>query len=80
MSMHSTAMLASESAAGAPCVATATVQDTGNAVQAAACRLYDAECAVHAARQTGVDAWVAAASDALHRALEQHLCLAANAS
>jgi hypothetical protein len=80
MSVPSTAMLTSESAAGAPCVATATARDAGNAVQAAADRLYDAECAVHAARQAGVDAWVAAASDTLHRAIEHHLRLAANAS
>ena len=44
---------------------------TGDAVDAAACRLYDAECALHAARQTRVDAWIAAAADHLHQAVVQ---------
>ncbi len=32
-------------------------------------RLYDAEVALHIARQSGVDGWVAAASDRLHEAV-----------
>lgn len=42
---------------------------------AAATRLYDAEIALHIARQTGVDAWVAAAYDRLHLALEDDCAL-----
>lgn len=39
------------------------------ATQIAKRRVYDAETALHAARQSGVDAWVAAAYDRLHCAL-----------
>jgi hypothetical protein len=42
-------------------------------VQTAACRLYDAETALHAARQTHVDAWIAAAGDRLHDAVSAYL-------
>jgi hypothetical protein len=38
----------------------------------AAHRMYDAEVALHIARQTGVDAWVRAAYDRLHEAIAQH--------
>jgi hypothetical protein len=38
----------------------------------AATRLYDAEVALHIARQTGVDRWVAAAYDRLHQAIAAH--------
>lgn len=38
-------------------------------IAAAARRLYDAETTLHAARQTGVDAWIGAAYDQLHSAL-----------
>jgi hypothetical protein len=41
-------------------------------VQLAAGHLYDAECALHVARQSHVDAWIAAASDRLHDALAEH--------
>lgn len=41
-------------------------------VEQAARRLYDAEVALHAAHQTAVDTWIAAASDALHRAVLAH--------
>lgn len=41
--------------------------DTGTAA-----KLYNAECALHAAHQTGVDEWIAAAADALHVAVVQH--------
>jgi hypothetical protein len=40
---------------------------------AAAEHVYDAECALHAAHQAGIDAWVAAASEDLHAALVDHL-------
>jgi hypothetical protein len=42
-------------------------------VQTAASRLYDAETALHAARQTQVDAWIAAAGDRLHDAVSAYL-------
>ena len=42
-------------------------------LQAAAGRLYDAECALHAAHQTRIDAWISAASDRLHQAVAEHL-------
>ncbi|MCW2538663.1 MAG: hypothetical protein JWN95_388 [Frankiales bacterium] len=35
-------------------------------------RLYDAEVALHIARQTGVDPWIQAASNRLHEALVSH--------
>jgi hypothetical protein len=38
----------------------------------AARRLYDAEIALHIARQTGVDAWITAAYDRLHEAIAAH--------
>jgi hypothetical protein len=34
--------------------------------------LFDAECALHVARQSHVDAWIAAASDRLHEAVLEH--------
>ena len=43
------------------------------AVAACACQLYDAECALHAAHQSGVDAWIAAAADKLHQAVADYL-------
>jgi hypothetical protein len=33
-------------------------------------RLYDAECALHSARQTQVDLWISAAANRLHEAFE----------
>jgi hypothetical protein len=41
-------------------------------VKTAATRLYDAEGALHAARQSHVDSWVAAAYDRLHEAVEDY--------
>lgn len=35
--------------------------------------LYDAECALHNAHQSHVDAWITAASDRLHAAVAEHL-------
>jgi hypothetical protein len=43
-----------------------------------ACHLYDAECALHVAHQTHVDAWITAASDRLHEAVADHLALLAD--
>ena len=42
------------------------------AVSDAARRLYDAEVALHIARQTGVAAWISAAYDRLHEAIADH--------
>jgi len=41
-------------------------------VAVAASHMYDAEVALHAARQAHVDSWVAAAYDRLHAAVEEH--------
>jgi hypothetical protein len=42
------------------------------AISDAARRLYDAEVALHIARQTGVAAWISAAYDRLHEAVVGH--------
>jgi hypothetical protein len=42
-------------------------------VEAAAQRLYDSECALHAAHAAGIDEWITAAADRLHEALVAHL-------
>ncbi len=42
------------------------------AVNDAASHLYDAEVALHIARQTGVGSWISAACDRLHEAVEDH--------
>lgn len=46
----------------------------------AAARLYDAESALHAARVTGVDAWVSAAYTKLHVAVVQYEAALASAA
>lgn len=46
-------------------------------IQATAGLLYDAECALHVAHQTHVDAWITAASDRLHQAVADHLAAVA---
>jgi hypothetical protein len=57
-------------------MATLTTSATHDAIDdrlsTAARHLYDAECAVHVAHQTHVDAWIAAASDRLDEALNQY--------
>jgi len=47
-------------------------------VDAAACRLYDAEWALHVARQSQVDAWIAVAYQTLHIAVAKHLAAIAD--
>ncbi len=42
-------------------------------VDAASRRLYAAECALHAAHQSQIDDWVAAAGDRLHEAVVDYL-------
>jgi hypothetical protein len=49
-----------------------TLAPTSERLAAAAVRLYDAEVALHIARQSGVDRWIAAAYDRLHLALAEH--------
>jgi hypothetical protein len=51
----------------------------GTRVAAAAQHLYEAECALHTAHQSHVDAWIAAASDRLHEAVVEHLAAEAAA-
>ena len=53
---------------------------TESEVEQAARRLYDAEVALHAAHQTAVDAWIAAAGDGLHEAVQAHLRAVARAA
>ena len=43
--------------------------DPQAALEQAAQHLYDAECALHIARQSRVDAWITAAADHLHLAV-----------
>jgi hypothetical protein len=43
-----------------------------SAVETAARRMFDAEVTLHAARQSHVDEWVAAAYDRLHDAILEH--------
>lgn len=64
----------------APTLQTSRIERKSDvAVAAAATRLYDAEIALHIARQTGVDSWVAAAYDRLHVAIVAHRTAVANA-
>ena len=52
--------------------ATADLDARQAAISEAARRLYDAEIALHIARQTGVGAWICAAYDRLHEAVVAH--------
>src|SRR5262249_21823264 len=54
-------------------IASAPARDRRQAaVSDAAKRLYDAEAALHLARQTGVGSWISAAYDRLHEAIAGH--------
>jgi hypothetical protein len=53
-------------------LALAAPGSTAERLAAAAVRLYDAEVALHIARQSQVDRWIAAAYDRLHQALAEH--------
>lgn len=55
-------------------VATAVLgrTDATERLHAAACRLYDAEVALHIAHQTQIDAWIEAAARRLHAAVLEH--------
>ena len=48
---------------------TASAGETDRLITSAAAHLYDAECALSAARATGDDTWIAAAADKLHQAV-----------
>ncbi|HEY3630582.1 MAG TPA: helix-turn-helix domain-containing protein [Jatrophihabitantaceae bacterium] len=48
-------------------------------VDAASRHLYEAECALHTAHQSHVDAWIAAAGERLHAAVTEHLAAVAEA-
>ena len=50
-----------------------TTMATAERLDTAARQLYDAECALHAAHQAHDDAWVSAASERLHAAVESYL-------
>lgn len=50
-----------------------TPDSTRAALDHASGHLYDAECAAHCARQSGVDQWIAAANDHLHQAVLEYL-------
>ena len=52
--------------------ATAAADARQATISEAARRLYDAEIALHIARQTGVGAWISAAYDRLHEAVVAH--------
>jgi hypothetical protein len=53
-------------------LALAAPGSTAARLATAAVRLYDAEVALHIARQSKVDRWIAAAYDRLHQALTEH--------
>jgi hypothetical protein len=58
---------------------TATPDGRQAAISDAARRLYDAEVALHIARQTGVAAWISAAYDRLHEAIADHTAVLGSA-
>jgi hypothetical protein len=69
-------MTSSATVIGAARFAGARVPDR---VGMAKVRLYDAETALHAARQTAVDSWVTAAYDRLHEAISEYTAAVAAA-
>jgi hypothetical protein len=60
----------------APTGVTATDEREADAAR----RLYDAEIALHIARQTRVDAWISAAYDRLHEAIAAHTAAVTSAA
>jgi hypothetical protein len=68
------------SAPGADHTDTAPANDAATNVEACACHLYDAECALHAAHQSGVEDWITAAADKLHQAVVDYLAAVAAAT
>lgn len=53
------------------CVATGSGRG-GDRLRGAAEHLYEAECALHTARQSGVDSWISAAYDHLHSVVVEY--------
>ena len=53
-------------------LALAAPGSTAEHLAATAVRVYDAEVALHIARQSKEDRWIAAAYDRLHQALAEH--------
>ena len=51
--------------------------DIETRARVAAEHLYDAECALHNARESRVDAWITAAADKLHQSVVEHLAAVA---
>jgi WhiB family redox-sensing transcriptional regulator len=56
--------------------APAELADGSAELRAAAARLYDAECALHSAHQSHIDAWIDAANRSLHAAVTDYLAVA----
>lgn len=54
--------------------------DIETRVLVAAQHLYEAECALHDAKQSQIDGWIAAAADKLHQSLVEHLAAMASAA
>jgi hypothetical protein len=46
---------------------------TEDLIHLSAARLYDAECALHSAHHSGVEAWISAANRKLHEAVADYL-------
>lgn len=63
-------MTSTSTGIAATTLATSTVESR---VDAAAQRLHNTETALHIARQTGCDEWIAAAGDRLHEAVLEYL-------
>jgi hypothetical protein len=59
-------------------VAPAASRGDPDDIDACACHLYDAECALHAARMSGVATWIEAASEKLHLAIANYLASVAS--
>lgn len=59
-------------------ITTNTDEHSTAAIVEAAERVYDAECSLHAARQTHLDVWIAAAAERLHIAIETYLAAVAH--
>lgn len=64
---------------GAPMVTQHLTPTDSASVAAAAQHLYEAECALHTAHQSHLDAWIAAAGDGLHDAVVEYLAAEADA-
>jgi hypothetical protein len=76
---HSARQASSEDLMATATTITSTVQRVsstcGGRLQTAQHRVHDAETTLHAARQSGIDAWVAAAYDRLHEAIIEYTAL-----